>query len=307
MADFNPLKWQGVYSIPDLLERGIVLLDKPPKLSSHEVSAFARKILEQKRSGHSGTLDPDVSGVLLVALNRATRFLEYLNSLDKEYVCLARVKKKVPEQELIAAIKSFEGVVEQMPPKEAAVARRLRKRKVYCLEVHEVIPNPSTTDALFTSSVEKGTYIRVLCEDIGKALGVPGKMLELRRTKVGVYSESLTVTLQELWRSYLFWKDTGNEYPLRKYVHPLEEFNPYPVLVAKDSALVHVANGAPLYANGVISSAEFSKGSLVSIFDHNNRLVAVCRAAVGSGDIGSAGSRPVLKPLKVFAGWLARS
>ncbi|MCX8166230.1 MAG: RNA-guided pseudouridylation complex pseudouridine synthase subunit Cbf5 [Candidatus Micrarchaeota archaeon] len=238
-------------SITELLEKGIILLDKPPRMSSHEASAFVKKILGIKKTGHTGTLDPNVSGLLIIGLNKATRFLEYLNTLDKKYVCLMRLyKKDVQLNELETIIKNnFLGKVLQEVPTMAAVKRQKRFRKIYYIKVLEIKHNSMTTDVLFEAHVEKGTYIRTLCEDIGKKFNCIGKMLELRRTAIGKFDEQnyRFITLHDLYYAHYRYVNLNDQEPLRNIIRPIEEFCEFEKLVIKNQFLKKAINGDLLY------------------------------------------------------------
>lgn len=273
-------KRKFIYSIPQLLDRGIILLDKPPRLTSHETSAFVKNILGISKAGHSGTLDPDVSGVLIVALNKATRFLEFLKDYDKEYVCLMRLYSKPGIPKIKTAMSKFVGIISQQVPLMAAVRRTIRKREIKSLHVLDWCENQLTTDVLFHAKVQSGTYIRVLCEDIGKSLGTKGKMLELRRTAVGPVSENNApmCTLQELWRAFLIWKEKGDESLLRRYLIPIDTFSQFPSAVLKPTYIRRACCGAALYQDSFVSfpsHANCFNSKYISVFDNLGRLVCV--------------------------------
>ena len=116
-------------TLDELLNCSFCVVDKPRGPSSHEVAAYVRKILGVEKSGHSGTLDPNVSGVLPVGLGKATRLLPYVTTKDKKYVCLMKTKRELPESEILSLFKRFTGTITQTPPKMSAVAKKPRKRK----------------------------------------------------------------------------------------------------------------------------------------------------------------------------------
>ncbi|RLF91520.1 RNA-guided pseudouridylation complex pseudouridine synthase subunit Cbf5, partial [Thermococci archaeon] len=159
------------------MQFGVINLDKPPGPTSHEVVAWIKKLFNLEKAGHGGTLDPKVSGVLPVALEKATRVVQALLPAGKEYVALMHLHGDVPEDKIIRVMKEFEGEIIQRPPLRSAVKRRLRTRKVYYIEILEI----EGRDVLFRVGVEAGTYIRSLIHHIGLALGVGAHMAELRR------------------------------------------------------------------------------------------------------------------------------
>lgn len=146
-------------SVEQLKDFGFLLIDKPAGPTSHQVSSYVQKILGIGKSGHAGTLDPKVTGVLPIATGRASRLLEFLLKAGKTYVCVMHLHGDVPRDKVDKAVEEFTGTITQLPPKRSAVARRKRKRTIYSFNVLEV----KDRDILFECDVEAGTYIRKLC------------------------------------------------------------------------------------------------------------------------------------------------
>jgi H/ACA ribonucleoprotein complex subunit 4 len=167
----------------ELLENGIVNIDKPSGPSSHQVSAYVKYILRVKKSGHAGTLDPRVTGVLPVAIGRGTRVVQALLPSGKTYVCVMHVHKDIPEESIREAFIHYIGKIKQLPPVKSAVKRQVRERNIYALELLDM----QHQDVLFTADVQAGTYIRKLCHDMGEYLGCGAHMVELRRTRAGPF------------------------------------------------------------------------------------------------------------------------
>ncbi|GEM_PF-124014 len=138
---------------------GVINLDKPIGPTSHEIVAWVKRVLEVRRAGHSGTLDPKVSGVLPVALGDATKLTQALLPAGKEYTCVMHLHGEVPRHKLEQALREFEGEVYQRPPVRAAVKRALRKRRIYYIELLEC----EGRDVLMRIGCEAGTYARKLC------------------------------------------------------------------------------------------------------------------------------------------------
>ena len=109
----------------ELLKHGIISIDKPKGPTSHQVSAYVQNILNLKKSGHSGTLDPGVTGCLPIALETATRILQFLPS-EKEYICIMHIHKDAPIEKLNEVLENFRGKINQLPPKKSAVKRQIR-------------------------------------------------------------------------------------------------------------------------------------------------------------------------------------
>ena len=146
-------------TVEELIKFGVVNIDKPAGPTSHQVSAYVQKILGIKKSGHSGTLDPNVTGVLPVALGKSTKVIQTLLTAGKEYVCIMHIHKPVPEYELFRALDKFTGKINQLPPIKSSVKRQWRERTIYYIDVLEI----QGQDVLFTVGCQAGTYIRKLC------------------------------------------------------------------------------------------------------------------------------------------------
>lgn len=175
------------------LDNSIILINKPPGHTSHEITTFVKKITKVKRTGHAGTLDPEVSGVLPIALGRATKLLQYIAAKDKTYVGIIKFKIPQTKEQIESLFSQFKGEIIQTPPKISAVRKVPRKRIIYELVLLEIKENI----ALFRAKVDAGTYIRTLCEDIGKKCG-GARMEELRRIAVGSINETQCFTMYEL-------------------------------------------------------------------------------------------------------------
>jgi H/ACA ribonucleoprotein complex subunit 4 len=167
---------------------GVIALDKPSRPSSHEVVAWIKRILRCQKTGHSGTLDPMVTGVLVVCIDRATRLVKSQQSAGKEYVCVLRLHEALATQDALPrAIENLTGALFQRPPLISAVKRQLRIRTVHESKLLEF--DNERKLAVFWVSCEAGTYIRTLCVHLGLLLGVGGHMQELRRVRSGALGE----------------------------------------------------------------------------------------------------------------------
>jgi len=167
------------------LNFSILNMDKSAGPSSFSIDTFVKKSLNLKKTSHFGTLDPQVTGVLPVALGRACRLNEYFMHSDKSYVGIMHLREKVTKIKLEAEMKKFIGVITQLPPIKSAVARRPRQREIFEFKILE----KSGQDVLFSTKVQAGTYIRKLVHDLGLQIG-GAHMLELRRTQASVFKES---------------------------------------------------------------------------------------------------------------------
>jgi H/ACA ribonucleoprotein complex subunit 4 len=266
-------------TIQELLSTGFVVVDKPCGPSSHEVTAWVRRILETEKTGHSGTLDPRVSGVLPVGTNRSTKAMFYLAKADKDYVSVIRFHKKISEVIMEKSLKKFIGEFTQTPPLRSAVARRPRKRKVYYLDILEFNP----PEALFAVGCQAGTYIRKLCFDVGRLAGCGAHMAELRRTKSGVFSEKDSHALQEISDAHWLWKQKGDELELRKCVLPLEKAISSRKIWVSDQTVEALCSGASLAAPGISKLEKgFAQGEDVAVFTLKGELISFGKALVDS-------------------------
>jgi H/ACA ribonucleoprotein complex subunit 4 len=269
-------------TIEELLEAGIIIMDKPMGPTSHQATAWVRDILHIEKIGHGGTLDPKVSGVLPVATGRAVRALNLVLRSDKEYVCLMRLHRDRKEEDVRRVMGTFEGRIYQTPPVRSAVKRQMRIRTIHELKILEI----RGRDVLFRVECDAGTYIRTLCVDIGDALGVGASMEDLRRTRSGNMTEDKAVTLQDIKDAYVEWKE-GDERWLRSMLLPIEVlFDPLPRVIIKDSAVDAVCHGADLAAVGVARiDASIKKDTMVAMFTAKGEAVAVGTASMDADGI----------------------
>jgi len=282
----------------ELIQYGIVNLNKPAGPTSHQVSDYVQRVLHIDKAGHSGTLDPGVTGVLPTALGRATRIVQMLLTAGKEYVGVMHLHDEVPTKELEAAIKKFTGAIMQLPPLRSAVKRELRKREIYYFDVIEV----HGKDVLFKVGCEAGTYIRKLCHDLGLALKTGAHMAQLHRTKAGPFTDEDYVTLQDLEDAYHYWKNEGNDKLLRACIKPVEAGAAHlPKVWVQDSAVDTVCHGATLKIPGIVKlDADVTQGKPVAIFTLKNELVALGDASQNAEDIMKAERGEAVKTHKVF-------
>ncbi|KAA0002891.1 MAG: RNA-guided pseudouridylation complex pseudouridine synthase subunit Cbf5 [Thermoplasmata archaeon] len=269
-------------SVEELLENGVVIIDKPSGPTSHQVSAWVKEILGIQKAGHGGTLDPYVTGVLPIALQNATKAIGFLHSAEKEYVCVMRLHGSVDEKKIREVCAQFVGKIRQIPPKEAAVKRVEREREIYYLNVLEI----KGRDVLFVVGCEGGTYIRVLCEDIGKKLGCGAHMHELRRTKSGFFDEDDAFTLHDLLDAYIFWKEDGDE-EIKNIIRPMEDLLRHlPCIVVRDSAVDAICHGADVAIPGIIQvDTGIEEGTIVAIKTLKGEGVAVGKALMSTRQI----------------------
>lgn len=293
---------------------GVINLDKPANPSSHEVVAWIKRILrygssagdypedmltaiDEKRcekTGHSGTLDPKVTGCLIVCLDRATRLVKSQQGMNfhmslflifdwhglrnlmlrsilgagKEYVCVIRLHEKLPDGEIqfVRALESLTGTLFQRPPLISAVKRQLRLRTIYASKLYEF--DNDRRLAVFWVSCEAGTYIRTLCVHLGLLLGVGAHMQELRRVRSGAMNEEEgMVTLHDVLDAQWIWENTRDESYLRTVIQPLESLlTSHKRIVVKDSSVNAICYGAKLMIPGLLRYGNHSSRFVGNIY-----------------------------------------
>ena len=208
---------------------GILLVDKPQDWTSFDVAAKVKGLCKTRRIGHSGTLDPMATGLLVMFLGRATRAVPFAEDHDKRYIASLRTglvtdtqditghvtercEKSVSAEELEEALASFRGEILQVPPMYSAIrvnGRRLydiarrggeveRKPRPVAIRALELLGQTENGDFLLDVKCSKGTYVRTLCHDIGQKLGCGACLSSLRRTEVGIFSVKQAHTMDEL-------------------------------------------------------------------------------------------------------------
>jgi H/ACA ribonucleoprotein complex subunit 4 len=270
------------WPIPELLSACLVVLDKPAGVTSRKASDMVARALGAVRTGHAGTLDPAVTGVLPVAAGEATKVLGVLLSAGKEYVGTLRLHGDPSDEALNAARKAFTGSIVQTPPVRSRVRRRPRTRRVYAFEFLE----RAGRDVRFRAGVEAGTYIRKLVHDLGEALGCGAHMTVLRRTRAGPFTESQAVDPGTL-RCARSRAEDGQEEMLRALLRPPEEAVEHLGKVwMVEGAVDRIRGGSPLYAPGVaFCETGIRPSDTVALLSDRGELVALGQARVGSEEL----------------------
>jgi len=298
---------------------GILNVYKESGYTSHDVVARLRGILKERRIGHTGTLDPDAVGVLPVCVGKATKAISLMEDRDKSYRAVLRLgvetdtedmsgrilcEKEVlsTEQEVYETVKSFQGVISQIPPMYSAKkvnGRRLYElaregivveRKPETVEIHEIdIEKIALPLVTFTVSCSAGTYIRSLCRDIGMKLGCGGCMESLVRTRAGRFSLSQAVPLEVI-------EEYKKADRMGELILPIDAlFEEDPAYFAGQDLTRRLYNGNPLplsylSAGDGRGSADLAGSGRVRVYDHNGSFVGLYRP--GEGDS--------LRPLRLF-------
>ena len=285
-------------TLNESLDYGIININKPQGPSSHQVTDYVKKILEINKAGHSGTLDPNVTGSLIIAFGRSTRVIHNLLKAGKEYVCFMRIHKKVDDETIKNTIKSFVTKIDQMPPVRSAVKRRKRQREIYYINVHEIKDNQNV---LFTVGCEAGTYIRKLCHDIGLELGGKAHMQQLIRTRVGPFDQTTMHSLYELKDAFELYKQ-GDEEELKKIVLPIETaIEHLPKIWISNHAVDPLCHGTDLAIPGIIKfESNIKEKDTIAILTLKGELVATGVAIINSEIIKKDEKGIAVKIKKVF-------
>lgn len=285
-------------AISELINCGIVNIDKPKGPTSHDIVDRVRAILQIRKAGHSGTLDPLATGVLPVALGRATRILQTLLPAGKEYICKMHIHKPLEEQKLRDVFADFTGVIEQMPPVRSRVKRQTRARNIYYMEILDV----QEKDVLFRVGCQAGTYIRKLVHDMGAKMGVGAHMTELRRTRAGCFDESSLCPIEKLAQAYNCWRARPDEQLIRQVIQPIENaVRHLPKIWIDDLAVEPVCHGCDLFLPGVSKlHSDIQARNLVAVMTLKDELVAIGQAILTSSEMSEQEKGVAVNVHKVF-------
>lgn len=297
-------------------KNGLLLLNKPEGITSHTAVRIVKRLVGADKAGHTGTLDPMATGVLPILIGRGVKASEYLTEADKHYVAVMRLgvttdteditgrvlgtSSDVPSSDRVfRAIKNFVGEIDQTPPMYSAV-RVGGKRLMELAREGKVIDRPSrritvySIDAVELSDREysldvvcsKGTYIRTLCADIGRALGCGAVMSALCRTETCGYDLSMAHTPTEL--------EAMSEDDLDRAILPLSEiFARYPAYSPAPFFVHLTKNGLSVELRKLSGLPCQDEGARLRLFDEANEFYALA-------EITRREDKPVLAPLKQF-------
>jgi H/ACA ribonucleoprotein complex subunit 4 len=268
-----------------LFEYGLILLDKPPGPTSHEVVSWVKKTLGLAKVGHSGTLDPGTTGLLPLGLGEATKALSVLTLGPKEYYALARVHSYISAKRIEPVMKEFTGDIYQRPPQRSAVRRATRIRTVYSfdlLEQHERL-------LLMRIVCQAGTYVRKIIYDLGEVLSSGATMIELRRTMVSGFSEGTErfARLHDILDAFESYKENKDETKLRELIKPIEHsLQSLRGVIVRDTAVDALCHGAQLAIPGIIAiPRDLRLGELVGIYTLKGEIVGLSEAVMMSKEI----------------------
>ena len=288
--------------ISDHISYGVINLDKPANPSSHEVVSWIKRILRVDKTGHSGTLDPKVTGCLIVCIDRATRLVKAQQSAGKEYVGVVRLHSAIEDTRVLnRAVETLTGALFQRPPLISAVKRQLRIRTIYESKLVEY--DEKRNLGIFWVSCEAGTYVRTLCVHLGLLVGTGGHMQELRRVRSGVLSENDNlVTMHDVMDAQHVYDTTKDEKYLRRIVMPLEVLlTNYKRIVVKDSAVNAICYGAKLMIPGLLRFADnIDVGQEVVLMTTKGEAIAVAIAQMTTAVMATCDHGVVAKIKRVI-------
>lgn len=262
---------------------GFVVIDKPKGPTSHQIDYWVREITGEQKVGHIGTLDPNVTGVLVMALGKAVKLIDIVHEYTKEYVFVVKFHGEITEEQLARVAEEFTGEVYQIPPMRSAVARNLRVRRIHSLDTIEM----DGRNALMKMVCDSGTYVRTLCTDMGYVTGTGAQMIELRRLSTGMFTEEKMITLQALSDAFKL-AERGNTKAVSDILIPMDFiFRDTPKIIVKKSALRTISHGSDLFPGGIKAIiGKPLRGDRVCVFTENNEMVGAGKMLVSYADIG---------------------
>ena len=256
---------------------GVILINKEKGCTSHDVVNKVKHITNEK-VGHTGTLDPNATGLLPLLIGKGTKLSYYLINHDKEYKVTLKLGMKTDTADEEGIVNSFLGKQMQTPPKYSAIkingkklyeyARKnieveIKPRQIEIYNIHLNKVDTKEEQIQFTVQCSKGTYIRSLCEDIAKSLGTIGYMKELNRTKVGIFNIEDSITIKELEK---------NEDNLTKYLITIEDL--FYRIYNEENKITLNKKQLELYLNGVKLSSK-NKDGMYGIYDENYIFIGI--------------------------------
>lgn len=293
---------------------GILVLNKPKGFTSHDCVSKIRRLAKTKKVGHTGTLDPEVTGVLPLCIGQATRVAEYLLDYAKEYIAEISLGKSTTtedqtgevledqplelapsKEKLLDVLTSFKGEIKQVPPMYSAVKvggvrlhqlaregkvveREARTIHIYDLQLLDYLPTPPYPSFKIKVRCSKGTYIRTLGVDIGQTLGYPAHMSSLIRSQSGPFSLADSVTFEEI--------EEWTERDWQERLYPIDAaLTHLPQIVLNEELTKRLKFGQSLRLD-----QEVEEGQLYRIYDQHNQFMALY----------SGLHSHVIKPKKVF-------
>lgn len=290
---------------------GIILINKQSGRTSHDEVAIIKSALRsigcKSKVGHSGTLDPKVTGLLVVGIGTGTRMLEYMLLSEKKYTGVIEFHKEITRSDLEKAIKFFTGTITQLPPQKSSVKRQEREREVYGLEIKEF--DPAGRYAVLECAVERGTYIRKLFHDMGQYMDVGAHMGDLHRTHVGPFHlDSKELTSNQVGqtikntKSLLLWKRIFAKKKLEQKLLPIGKAVPsFTQVILHPGVERYIASGGDIFVPGIdCIHGDSAKGERVAVFTQKHELVSIAEAVMSTQEIRNSKKGTALRTRKVL-------
>lgn len=276
----------------ELLEFGIINFDKPADWTSFDVVDFVRKRLVLRKTSHFGTLDPMVTGVLPIALNRGVKLSGFFIGEDKEYEGVMRIHEDVSLEDINKVIKEkFLGKIIQLPPVKSRVKRQEREREIKKFELLK----KDGKNISFRVECQGGTYIRKLVHDLGEEMNIGAHMTGLRRIRAGIFKVEKSIT-KENFEIAVEEYFNGNDKKLREIIIPAEIVSEvYPIVKVKKEYVEKIFHGSPIYSEFLEEEKEFETGKIVCVFE-KEKFVGMFKI-INEGNI-FAKPEFVLQPIK---------
>ncbi|ETN76153.1 putative rRNA pseudouridine synthase [Necator americanus] len=294
----SPLKRE----IRNYISSGFFNLDKPANPSSHEVVAWIKRILRVEKTGHSGTLDPKVSGCLIVCIDRTTRLAKSQQGAGKEYVAIFKLHNPVEsEKKIKQALEKLTGALFQRPPLISAVKRQLRVRTIYENKLIEY--DKEQQMGIFWVKCESGTYVRTICVHLGLLLGVGGQMQELRRNRSGITDEhDQLVTMHDILDAQYVLDHHKDESYMRRIVRPLEALLvEHKRIIVKDSSVNAICYGAKILLPGILRYDDgIEIGQEIVVVTTKGEAVCIAIAQMTTSTMASTDHGVVAKSKRVI-------
>lgn len=305
---------------------GILLCRKPYKMSSHDVINSLRRAIGQKKIGHTGTLDPRATGLLIICLGRATKISQFLTDMNKTYeveITLgqrsstydsegllnepAQPVPKLSSDDVKSILAEFQGLIKQKVPMYSAVkvgGKRLYKlarmgkevdtpeREIEIEKIELIELNLPLIRCRVTCS--KGTYIRTLAHDIGEKIGCGGYLSALLRTRVGDFLLDDALTIKEVKH----FREAG---VLKRHIRPIESILKYPAVKVAEEFTKYVISGKiPSYNDITAVTGEFEANEYISLADNSGRIMAVCKSQISSEELESGNKSDFFTYIRVL-------
>lgn len=238
-----------------------------------------------------------MTGVLPIALKKATRIVQTLLKSGKEYIGLMHLHKKIDGNLIKKTAEEFIGKIKQLPPIRSAVKRQLRTREIYYLKILEL----QDKDVLFKIGSEAGFYVRKWCHDFGLKLNTKAHMSSLIRTKAGPFTDKTWKTLHDLKDAYTLYKEKDDERYINEIILPIEKAIEHLAKIwVHDSAVSTLCHGADLSIPGINKYNNFLENETIAIMTLKNELIGLGRTILNSKEIKENEKGKVVLINKVF-------